>query len=113
MDDEKEVAGFSTRAVHGRHDRPGAGQPVVQPVYQSATFFTDALPAGEVLYTRYGTNPNHIALGEKLAALEGADAAIVLDGARIVQRGTPAELEARTGEFASLFGVAAAPTLPD
>ena len=32
----------------------------------------------EVLYTRYGNNPNQVRLAEKLAALEGADAAIFL-----------------------------------
>jgi cystathionine beta-lyase/cystathionine gamma-synthase len=32
----------------------------------------------EVLYTRYGNNPNHVRLAEKLAALEGAEAAIFL-----------------------------------
>jgi cystathionine beta-lyase/cystathionine gamma-synthase len=31
-----------------------------------------------VLYTRYGTNPNHIALAQKLRALEGAEDAVVL-----------------------------------
>ena len=55
-----------------------AGAPVVTPIHQSATFFTDAVPAGEVLYTRYGTNPNHLAVAEKLSALEGSDAAVVL-----------------------------------
>jgi cystathionine beta-lyase/cystathionine gamma-synthase len=48
------------------------------PIHQTATFFTDAVPESEVLYTRYGTNPNHVALAEKLAALEGAEAAVVL-----------------------------------
>jgi cystathionine beta-lyase/cystathionine gamma-synthase len=48
------------------------------PIYQSATFFTDPEPTGEVRYTRYGTNPNHEALAERLAGLEGAEAAIAL-----------------------------------
>jgi cystathionine beta-lyase/cystathionine gamma-synthase len=48
------------------------------PIHQTSTFFTDAVPGGEVRYTRYGTNPNHLALAHKLAALEGAEAAVVL-----------------------------------
>ncbi len=73
-----EETGPSTRSVHGGQERPGPGGPVVFPVYQSATFFTDAVPEGEVRYTRYGNNPNHQALAAKIAALEGAEAAIVL-----------------------------------
>jgi cystathionine beta-lyase/cystathionine gamma-synthase len=54
------------------------GAPVVTPIYQSATFFTDPVPAGEVRYTRYGNNPGHQRLAQKLAELEGGDDAIVL-----------------------------------
>jgi ABC-type multidrug transport system fused ATPase/permease subunit len=53
-----------------------------------------------------------ILISHRLDLVRAADAAIVLDGARIVQRGTPAELEARAGEFASLFGVAGASVRP-
>jgi cystathionine beta-lyase/cystathionine gamma-synthase len=48
------------------------------PIYQSATFYTDASPRGEVRYTRFGTNPNQQALAERLAQLENAEAAIAL-----------------------------------
>lgn len=70
--------GISTRAVHAGSAPASPGAPVVTPVAETTTFFTDAVPTGEVLYTRYATNPNHRALGEKLAALEGAEAALVL-----------------------------------
>ena len=70
--------GNSTRAVHGNRERGAPGEPLVFPLYQTSTFFSDAVPSGEVRYTRYGNNPNHEALGAKLGALEGADAAIVL-----------------------------------
>jgi cystathionine beta-lyase/cystathionine gamma-synthase len=70
--------GASTRAVHAGAAVPAAGEPVVMPIHQTATFYTDAEPAGEVLYTRYGTNPNHLALARKLAALEGAEDAVVV-----------------------------------
>lgn len=70
-------AGLSTRAVHAGAAEPVPNAPVVTPLVHSATFYTEAEPSGEVRYTRYGTNPNHQILGEKLAALEGAEAALV------------------------------------
>ena len=70
--------GLSTRAVHAGEAEPRPGESVVTPVAQTSTFFTDPVPEGEVLYTRYGTNPNHLVVGRKLAALEGAEAGLVL-----------------------------------
>ncbi|MGH7506525.1 MAG: trans-sulfuration enzyme family protein [Longimicrobiales bacterium] len=70
--------GPSTTAVHAGSAAKHADAPVVSPIYQTSTFFTDAVPSGEVRYTRYGTNPNHQLLAERLRALEGAAAAIVL-----------------------------------
>jgi cystathionine beta-lyase/cystathionine gamma-synthase len=70
--------GMSTRAVHAGAAAAVAGESVVTPIHQTATFFTDAVPEGEVLYTRYGTNPNHLALAAKLAALEGAEDAVIV-----------------------------------
>jgi cystathionine beta-lyase/cystathionine gamma-synthase len=70
--------GASTRAVHAGSMEAGPGLPVVTPIHQTSTFFTDPVPAGEVRYTRYGTNPNHEALARKLCALEGAEDAIVV-----------------------------------
>jgi cystathionine beta-lyase/cystathionine gamma-synthase len=70
--------GLSTRAVHAGSPQPRPGQPVVMPVHQTSTFFTEAVPTGEVMYTRYGTNPNHVALASRLCALEGGEDAVVL-----------------------------------
>ena len=70
--------GSSTRAVHAGKAERQAGAPVVTPLVMTATFFTDPVPQGEVLYTRYGTNPNHLVLAEKLASLEEAESAIAL-----------------------------------
>jgi cystathionine beta-lyase/cystathionine gamma-synthase len=70
--------GLSTRAVHAGSVTPQPGAPVVLPIHQTSTFFTDPEPVGEVRYTRYGTNPNHQALARKLSALEGAEDAIVM-----------------------------------
>lgn len=70
--------GRSTRAVHAGSGPREPNAPVVNPVVPSATFYTEAVPVGEVKYTRYGTNPAHEALGERLAALENCEAAIAL-----------------------------------
>ncbi|HEX6308586.1 MAG TPA: aminotransferase class I/II-fold pyridoxal phosphate-dependent enzyme [Longimicrobiales bacterium] len=70
--------GGSTRAVHAGGQPRRAGGPVVAPIHQTATFFSDPVPTGEVLYTRYGTNPGQLALQEKLRALDGAEDAVVL-----------------------------------
>lgn len=78
MKPESQTQGPSTRAVHAGAAPPAPGGPVVTPIYQTSTFFSDPVPVGEVLYTRYGTNPNHVALAEKLSALEGAEDSVVL-----------------------------------
>jgi cystathionine beta-lyase/cystathionine gamma-synthase len=51
---------------------------VVPPVVQSATFFWAEPDDGELRYTRYGNNPNQRGLAEKVAALEGMEAGLVL-----------------------------------
>jgi cystathionine beta-lyase/cystathionine gamma-synthase len=71
-------SGISTRAVHAGSAAPEPGAAVVMPIYQASTFHSEAVPTGEVRYTRYGNNPNHLALAEKLCALEGADAAVIV-----------------------------------
>jgi cystathionine beta-lyase/cystathionine gamma-synthase len=73
-----EPAGPSTRAVHAGAPTPVAGAPVVMPIHQTSTFFSDPEPGGEVLYTRYGNNPNHLATSARIAALEGAEDAVLV-----------------------------------
>jgi len=70
--------GPSTLGVHaGGADRtPGA--PVVPAVVQSATFHWSTPDDGDLLYSRYGNNPNQVQAGAKIAALEGTEAAAVL-----------------------------------
>ena len=70
--------GPSTTAVFAGSAPRTPGGAVVNPVYQTATFFTEAAPEGEPKYTRYGTNPGHELLARRLAALEGAEASLVL-----------------------------------
>jgi len=77
--------GASTRAVHaGSHDDPVSGA-VGTPIHQNSTFLLNSeqyrsieegYPRDRFIYTRYG-NPTQWAVQEKLAALEGAESAIV------------------------------------
>lgn len=70
--------GLSTIAIHGRPHRGTDWSPVVAPIIQSATFRNPIGGDDEVLYTRYGNNPNQVELGRKYALLEGAERAIFL-----------------------------------
>jgi len=45
-----------------------------------------------------------VVISHRLEIVRSADRVVVLDGARVVERGRPAELEARRGAFAVLFG---------
>jgi len=70
--------GLSTRAIHGDPKARADWTAVAPPLYQSATFTNPVGSSAEVLYTRYGNNPNQVDIGKKLALLEGADAALFL-----------------------------------
>lgn len=68
--------GISTTAIHGRPHRRSDWSPVVAPIMQSSTFTNPVGSDEEVLYTRYGNNPNQTELASRYAQLEGADAAL-------------------------------------
>lgn len=68
--------GPSTIAVHGIPHRRPDWAPVSPPVHQSSTFTNPVGSPDEVLYSRYGNNPNQVALARKYAALEGSEEAI-------------------------------------
>lgn len=70
--------GPSTIAVHGEPHRRADWSPVVPPLMQSSTFVNPVGSDEEVLYTRYGNNPNQVTIGRKYAMLEGADEALFL-----------------------------------
>jgi len=70
--------GLSTRAIHGDPKARADWTAVAPPLYQSSTFTNPVGSTAEVLYTRYGNNPNQVDIGRKLALLEGADAALFL-----------------------------------
>jgi cystathionine beta-lyase/cystathionine gamma-synthase len=75
----------STRCVHAGEDRHGQSAPLTTPIAQTSVFVIPSLDAlrryaqGDrdfYLYSRYG-NPTVKAAEEKIAALEGADAAVL------------------------------------
>lgn len=75
---ENENHGFETKLIHSGEPRPLHERAVIQPIYQSSTFET--VPVSdykEHRYIRLNNTPNHISLGEKLAAIEGGEAGIV------------------------------------
>jgi len=77
--------GDSTRAVHSGPGRDRETGSIARPIYQTATYaFEDAEELAQVasgaregyFYTRYGHNPNQIAVAQKVAALEGGEDAL-------------------------------------
>jgi len=75
----------ATRAVHSGEDRHGQSAPLTTPIAQTAVFVVPGLDELRqyakgnrdiYLYSRYG-NPTLTAVEEKIAALEGAEAAVV------------------------------------
>lgn len=76
-DDRRLAAGASTRAVHAGAEEGGVGAPVVTPIHQSTTFLGDPEGDAEVVYSRYGNNPNHRVLERRIGALEGAEACML------------------------------------
>jgi cystathionine beta-lyase/cystathionine gamma-synthase len=67
-------------AGHGAdaHGRDGAPPPVVSPLVQSVNYLQPYGTSEGLQYTRYGNTPNALAVQERLALLEGAEAALVL-----------------------------------
>lgn len=70
--------GLSTLGIHAGEGPRHPGRPVVPPIVQSSTFLWGDPTDGELLYSRYGNNPNQEALGRKIAALEGMEAGAAL-----------------------------------
>jgi len=68
---------IDTRAVHAGEPRHAGA--VVMPIFQTAMFETRGEEGGyhDVRYIRLNNTPNHLALHEKLAAIENAEAALV------------------------------------
>ena len=65
-------------AIHGVPQRRPDWAPVAPAVQQSSTFVAPVGSDEDILYSRYGNNPNQIQVAKKYALLEGAEDAIFL-----------------------------------
>ena len=69
---------LETKLIHAGEPEPLINGAVSMPVFQSSTFeYTGATSYNDLKYIRLNNTPNHIALHQKLAALENAEAALV------------------------------------
>jgi len=69
---------IETKLIHAGEPKPLICGAVSMPIFQSSTFeYTGATTYHDLKYIRLNNTPNHIALHQKLAALENAEAALV------------------------------------
>jgi len=69
---------LETKLIHAGEPEPRIQGAVSIPIFQSANFeYGDELDYHRLKYIRLNNTPNHVALHEKLAALENAEAALV------------------------------------
>jgi cystathionine beta-lyase/cystathionine gamma-synthase len=72
------LRGFDTKLIHAGEPEPRILGAVSLPIFQSVTFEHSGPPGyHDVRYIRLSNTPNHLALHQKLAALENAEAALV------------------------------------
>jgi cystathionine beta-lyase/cystathionine gamma-synthase len=70
--------GPSTTAVHGVPHRRPDWAPVAPSIQQSSTFTAPVGSDEDIIYSRYGNNPNQVQVAKKYALMEGAEDAIFL-----------------------------------
>lgn len=68
---------LGTRAIHSGAPRPRVQRAISTPVFQSSTYEFHGESYHDVGYLRLSNSPNHQVLGERIASLEGAPAALV------------------------------------
>ncbi len=69
---------LQTQLIHAGEPQPRPAGAVVAPIYQSATYEHQGQGGyDQVRYLRLNNSPNHLALHAKLAAISGAEAALV------------------------------------
>ena len=70
---------LETKVIHAGEPDPLIKGAVSMPIFQSATFeYRGGADYHDIQYLRLSNSPNHVALHEKLSALEGAEAALVM-----------------------------------
>ncbi|MBI3650882.1 MAG: PLP-dependent transferase [Acidobacteria bacterium] len=74
----KKYKSLETKLIHAGEPHPRINGAVALPIFQSATFeYSGEASYHDIKYIRLNNTPNHVALHEKLAALENAAAAVV------------------------------------
>src|SRR6185503_4105398 len=77
MDHPSTSSRIETLAVHGGERRPGPDGSIVFPIYQGTVFtYDDDASYHDIKYIRLNTTPSQKYLHDKIAALEGAEAAV-------------------------------------
>jgi cystathionine beta-lyase/cystathionine gamma-synthase len=69
-------SGQSTKAIHAGALHPRIEGAITTPIFQSSTYEYHGELYHSVGYLRLSNSPNHVVLGERLAALEGSEAAL-------------------------------------
>jgi len=69
---------LATLAIHAGTETRAADTPVVHPLFQSVNFIQEIGTAEGLRYPRYGNSPNAELVQRRIAALEGAEAAVLL-----------------------------------
>ena len=67
-----------TLAIHAGEEAHETDSPVVTPLFQSASYVNEIGGGSGLLYPRYGNTPNAEIVQKRLAALDGAEAGLVL-----------------------------------
>ena len=74
----KDDQSFETKLIHAGEPKPRIDGAINVPIFQSSTYeYAGEGSYHDVRYLRLSNTPNHLALHKKLAALEGAGAALV------------------------------------
>ena len=74
----KLMKGLDTKLIHAGEPEEHIGGAVTMPIFQSSTYeYSGQKSYHELKYIRLNNTPNHVALHQKLAALENAEAALV------------------------------------
>ena len=74
----KHIKHIATKLIHAGEPEPLIQGAVSMPIFQSSTFeYTGQGRYHDLRYIRLNNTPNHIALHQKLASIENAEAALV------------------------------------
>ena len=66
----KSDAGSSTKAIHAGRLDPRLSGAITTPIFQTSTYEYHGEDYHDVGYIRLSNSPNHLLLGERLAAME-------------------------------------------